>query len=70
MSASTVPMPCGTAMTLRGFAGPLPGLLDVVFRGLVDMIEDDEQWNGSPADRAKLLTALKRPVNSRPLPQP
>ncbi|WP_282782206.1 MULTISPECIES: helix-turn-helix transcriptional regulator [unclassified Nocardia] len=47
-----------------------PGLLDVVFRGLVDMIEDDEQWNGSPADRAKLLTALKRPVDSRPLPQP
>ncbi|MGW0179213.1 ArsR/SmtB family transcription factor [Nocardia sp. NPDC003345] len=42
-----------------------PGLLDVVFRGLVEMIEDDEKWNGSAGDRAKLLTALNRPVDSR-----
>ncbi|SUD49349.1 Biofilm growth-associated repressor [Nocardia otitidiscaviarum] len=42
-----------------------PGLLSVVFRALVDMIEDDEQWDGSAADRAKLLSALKRPVDSR-----
>ncbi|MBF6211644.1 helix-turn-helix transcriptional regulator [Nocardia puris] len=37
-----------------------PGLLDVVFRGLVDMIE--EQWDGSAEDREKLLAALRRPV--------
>lgn len=43
-----------------------PGLLEVVFRGLVDMIEDDDKWRGSPDDRAKLLTALNRPVDSRP----
>lgn len=39
-----------------------PGLLDVVFRALLDIVEDDEKWTGSPEDRAKLLTALKRPV--------
>lgn len=42
-----------------------PGLLDVVFRGLVEIVEDDEKWDGSPADRAKLLAALKRPVGAR-----
>ncbi|WP_280398577.1 ArsR/SmtB family transcription factor [Nocardia carnea] len=42
-----------------------PGLLDVVFRGLVEIIEDDEKWTGSPADRTKLLAALKRPVDAR-----
>ena len=41
-----------------------PGLLAVVFRALADMVEDDETWNGSPGDRAKLLLALKRSVDS------
>ncbi|WP_327151160.1 ArsR/SmtB family transcription factor [Nocardia sp. NBC_01329] len=41
-----------------------PGLLDVVFRALADIVEDDGKWNGSPGDRAKLLAALTRPVAS------
>ncbi|NUS91218.1 MAG: helix-turn-helix transcriptional regulator [Nocardia sp.] len=43
-----------------------PGLLAVVFRALADMVEDDEKWDGTPADRAKLLGALKRSVRSHP----
>lgn len=39
-----------------------PGLLGAVFRALVDIVEDDVKWTGSPEDRAKLLAALKRPV--------
>ncbi|GGL02935.1 ArsR/SmtB family transcription factor [Nocardia jinanensis] len=42
-----------------------PGLLDVVFRALAEMVEDDAKWRGSPGDRAKLLVALKRSVGSR-----
>lgn len=42
-----------------------PGLLDVVFRSLAQLVDDDEKWNGSPEDRAKLLTALKQPVDTR-----
>ncbi|NUP29485.1 MAG: hypothetical protein HOQ44_22855 [Nocardia sp.] len=43
-----------------------PGLLAVVFRALADMVEDDEKWDGTPADRAKLLGALKQSVRSHP----
>lgn len=50
----------------RDLQARFPGLLDVVFHGLVEMIEDDEKWNGSPRDRARMLAALKRPVDSRP----
>lgn len=39
-----------------------PGLLDVVFRALADIVEDDEKWTGSPEDRAKLLAVLQRPA--------
>ncbi|NKY32567.1 helix-turn-helix transcriptional regulator [Nocardia speluncae] len=39
-----------------------PGLIDVVFRALADIVEDDEKWTGSPEDRAKLLAVLLRPV--------
>lgn len=41
-----------------------PGLIDVVFRALADIVEDDEKWTGSPEDRAKLLAVLLRPVAS------
>ncbi|MGW5381362.1 ArsR/SmtB family transcription factor [Nocardia sp. NPDC003963] len=41
-----------------------PGLLDVVFRALAEIVADDDTWRGSPGDRAKLLAALNRSVDA------
>lgn len=41
-----------------------PGLLDVVFRALAELVEDDAKWTGSAEDRAKLLAVLKRPMSA------